>query len=53
MTAAPHPDSYYAASVNPSPERPECVGEMHVDVCIIGGGLTGLSAALTLAEAGM
>ncbi|MDX5360069.1 MAG: FAD-binding oxidoreductase, partial [Alphaproteobacteria bacterium] len=46
-------DSYYAASVNPSPERPECVGEMHVDVCIIGGGLTGLSAALTLAEAGM
>jgi gamma-glutamylputrescine oxidase len=44
--------SYYAA-VNPeAPPRPRLEGEARADVVIVGGGLTGLSAALHLAEAG-
>ncbi|WP_455372765.1 NAD(P)/FAD-dependent oxidoreductase [Limibacillus halophilus] len=52
MTAAQHTDSYYAASANPSPERPPLQGRMNADVCIVGGGFTGVSAALNLAEKG-
>jgi gamma-glutamylputrescine oxidase len=44
--------SYYAASANPAPARPPFQGEASVDACVIGGGLTGLSAALHLAERG-
>ncbi|NOE20621.1 FAD-dependent oxidoreductase [Ruegeria atlantica] len=33
-----------------SPDWPEFQGDMHVDVAIIGGGFTGVSAALHLAE---
>jgi len=44
--------SYYAASANPAPARPPLAGEASVDACVIGGGLTGLSAALHLAERG-
>jgi gamma-glutamylputrescine oxidase len=44
--------SYYSATANPAPARPALVGETSVDVCVIGGGLTGLSAALHLAERG-
>jgi gamma-glutamylputrescine oxidase len=48
----PHAPSYYAASANPQPERPILQGERRADVCIVGAGYTGLSAALHLAEAG-
>ncbi len=48
----PYPPSYYAASANPAPERPPLEGEAEVDVCVIGGGYSGLSAALHLAESG-
>ncbi len=48
----PHAPSYYAASVNPTPERPALLGTVEADVCIIGAGYTGLSAGLHLAEAG-
>lgn len=53
MTSAqPHCQSYYAASANQQLEFPELQGEERVDVCIVGGGFTGVSTALTLAERG-
>lgn len=47
-----HPESWYAASANPAPAHPRLEGEVRVDVCVVGGGFTGLSAALHLAERG-
>ncbi|MCK5365438.1 MAG: FAD-binding oxidoreductase, partial [Gammaproteobacteria bacterium] len=47
-----HPDSYYAASANPHPRHSDLVGEVEADVCVVGGGFTGVSAALHLAERG-
>src|SRR5512135_1846562 len=44
--------SYYSATANPAPARPPLAGEVSADACIIGGGYTGLSAALHLAERG-
>lgn len=52
MTHTPYPQSYYAASANPAPARPELEGETQTDVCIIGAGYTGLSTALFLLENG-
>ena len=45
-----HAPSYYAATANQSGAWPELVGEARCDVCVVGGGFTGLSAALHLAE---
>jgi gamma-glutamylputrescine oxidase len=47
-----HPDSYYAASANPHPRHPVLEGEVEADVCVVGAGFTGVSAALHLAERG-
>lgn len=47
-----HTTSYYAASANPSPERPPLKGEHTVDICVVGAGYSGLSTALHLAEKG-
>jgi gamma-glutamylputrescine oxidase len=44
--------SYYQATAAPSPARPPLSGDVSADICVIGGGYTGLSAALELAEAG-
>ncbi len=44
--------SWYAATAQPSPLRPALAGEARADVAIVGGGATGLSAALHLAERG-
>lgn len=44
--------SYYAASANPAPQRPELLGDERCDVAIVGAGFTGMSAALELAERG-
>ncbi|HSS66670.1 MAG TPA: FAD-binding oxidoreductase, partial [Gammaproteobacteria bacterium] len=49
---ATHPDSYYAASARTYPEYPSLNGEREADVCVIGGGFSGVSAALSLAERG-
>ncbi len=49
---APYPPSWYAASVDPLPEQPAARGRIEADVCVLGAGYTGLSAALDLAEAG-
>jgi len=46
------PQGYYAASAAPSRPFPRLTGRASADICIIGGGYTGLSAALYLAEAG-
>ena len=48
-----HPDSYYVATANDLVDRPELDEQLTADVCVIGGGFTGLSAALNLAEQGM
>jgi len=47
-----YPDSYYAASANAHPRHPQLEGEVRADVCVVGGGFTGVSAALHLAERG-
>ena len=52
MTAPALPDSLWAATAAPKPETPPLEGEVRAQVCIVGGGYTGLSAALHLAEAG-
>jgi len=48
-----YPDSWYAATCDPLPPFAPLKGETRADVCIVGGGYTGLSAALHLAEAGL
>jgi gamma-glutamylputrescine oxidase len=45
--------SYYAASAHPAPERPALAGSVSADVCVVGGGIAGCSAALHLAERGL
>ena len=47
-----YPQSYYAATARGVEERPALRGSTRADVCVIGGGFTGLSAALNLAERG-
>lgn len=47
-----HPASWYAATANALPKFPQLQGKVTADVCIVGAGYTGLSAALHLAEAG-
>ncbi|KEO50528.1 NAD(P)/FAD-dependent oxidoreductase [Thioclava pacifica] len=47
-----HPPSYYAATALTKKRWPELKGQQRADICVIGGGFTGLSAALHLAEKG-
>lgn len=47
-----HAPSLYAATANDFPEQPPLAGDTWADVVVVGGGLTGLSAALAAAEAG-
>ena len=47
----PPAPSYYAAAGS-SPERNALCGEIKADVCVLGGGITGCSAALHLAKRG-
>jgi gamma-glutamylputrescine oxidase len=48
-----YPASWYAATAPLLPPFPPLEGEVAADVCVVGGGYTGLSAALHLAEAGL
>ena len=45
-------NSYYTATAQPLPEQPKLQGNMTADVCVVGAGLAGLSAALELAQKG-
>lgn len=47
-----HPDSWYAATAHPHRPFAPLRGEVDADACVVGGGYTGLSAALHLAERG-
>lgn len=46
------PDSWYAATTDLPPQRRDLRGTHRADVCIVGAGYTGLTAALRLARAG-
>lgn len=45
--------SYYAASRNTHLEYPVLTGDLKVDVCVVGGGFSGLNTAIELAERGL
>ncbi|MDJ0906623.1 MAG: FAD-binding oxidoreductase [Woeseiaceae bacterium] len=47
-----HTGSYYAATANERTNYPRLAGAVSADVCVVGAGFTGVSAALTLAERG-
>jgi len=46
------PQGYYAASSETPPPRAVLRGDIPADICVIGGGFTGLTAALHLAQTG-
>ena len=48
-----YPPSWYAATAEALPPFPALEGEARADVCVVGGGFTGLSAALHLRERGL
>lgn len=48
-----HALSYYAASARASPPYPELAGDLIADVCVIGGGFTGVNTAIELAQRGL
>jgi gamma-glutamylputrescine oxidase len=45
-------DTYYAATVRAPPLTPALAGRLSADVCVVGAGIAGCSAALALAERG-
>ncbi len=49
---ADHVRSWYAATAHTLPNCPTLKESIDVDVCVVGGGFTGLTAALTLSRAG-
>ena len=52
MQNQPHIDSWYAASANQRLDFPALRGEASADICVIGGGYTGLSTAIHLRQRG-
>ena len=48
-----HTASYYAATANRTLALPPLQGEQHADVCVVGGGFSGLNTAIELAERGL
>jgi gamma-glutamylputrescine oxidase len=47
-----HTGSWYAATVGEVTDYPRLQDSLSVDICIVGGGFTGVATALTLAERG-
>jgi len=52
MGLSGYENSYYSASANGKQDFPRLEGQFEADVCVIGAGFTGLSAALHLAQKG-
>lgn len=52
ITGTTYAPTYYAASLNPQPQRPPLTGRVQCDVCVVGAGFAGISTALHLAEKG-
>ncbi len=52
MTRLEHENSYYAATANLTLNYPVLAEEKNCDVCVVGGGITGTSAALHLRQKG-
>ncbi len=50
--ASGYVESYYAQTATPGAVRAPLAADVEVDVCVVGGGLAGLSTALGLAERG-
>jgi glycine/D-amino acid oxidase-like deaminating enzyme len=50
---APHPPSLWAETAPPRPPAASLEGDLEADAVVIGGGFTGLSAALHLARRGL
>src|SRR5262245_18029699 len=48
----PHAPTYYAATANDATRYPALEGAVRADVCVIGGGFSGVATALTMAERG-
>ncbi|WP_313089308.1 FAD-binding oxidoreductase [Pseudomonas sp.] len=56
QTAAPahdHAPSYYAVTANRDLRFADLQGEQQADVCVVGGGFSGLNTAIELAERGL
>ncbi len=52
MALAQHVNSYYAHSANTHEDYPRLKGDHQCDICVVGGGFSGLSAALHLIKQG-
>ncbi|MGH6674581.1 MAG: NAD(P)/FAD-dependent oxidoreductase [Xanthobacteraceae bacterium] len=50
--SADYPPSWYAATAVQTPARPPLTSDLDVDVCVIGGGLAGLTTAREIARSG-
>jgi gamma-glutamylputrescine oxidase len=50
--SATHINSYYAATANDDTRYPALAGTVTTDVCVVGGGFSGIATALSLAERG-
>ncbi len=50
--SATHIKSYYAATANDDTRYPVLKGSVKTDVCVVGGGFSGISTALSLVERG-
>lgn len=48
-----HAHSYYRATANALAERPALGSDLTADVCVIGGGFTGVNTAIELAQRGL
>ena len=48
-----YPDSYYAASRNVNLTFPALASDINADVCVVGGGFSGLATTLFLTESGL
>ncbi|WP_053134802.1 FAD-binding oxidoreductase [Pseudomonas sp. MIACH] len=53
IPSSDHARSYYLASANAMPERPSLGADLSADVCVIGGGFTGVNTAIELAQRGL